>query len=66
MLREFFFQQISATSPPFTPQNSNTLNFSLFNNFLPNNAELRNANQTFNFALQESTDLFTPVKYYDE
>ena len=38
----------------------------LFNNFFPNGTELRSVNQTFKSALQESTNLFSPVKHYGE
>ena len=42
------------------------MNFSLFDSFFPNGTQLRNANQTFKFILQKSTDLLSPVKHYGE
>ena len=66
MFQELFSQQISIILLSFTLQNSNALIFLLLNSFSPNNNELRNANQTFNSALQESTNLLTPIKYCSE
>ena len=38
----------------------------LFANFFPNDIELHNINHAFKFALQESTNLFSPARRYSK
>ena len=50
----------------YITKKSNESDFSLLENFFPNNINLCNINQTFKFALQKLINLFSLIKYYNE
>ena len=66
MFRELSFQWTFISSQPFTFPETSALNLLLFASFFLNDTELRNANYAFKFALQKSTDLFSPARRYGE
>ena len=66
VLRELPSRRTSTTLLPSTPQDSNELDLSLLDSSPPDGTELRNANQIFKSALQESADLPSPVRRYGE
>ena len=66
ILQELSFQQISISSQPFTPPETNALNLSLLASFFPNNIELHNTNHAFKFTLQKSINLFFLAKHYSK
>ena len=66
MLWELSSQQTFIISKSSTFPESNALNLSLLASFFLNDIKLHNANCIFKSALQESTDLFSPVKCYNK
>ena len=60
ILQTLWFWWTFIISKSFTFSATNALNLLLLANFFPNGIELCNVNCTFKFALQKSTNLFSP------